>query len=156
MLAIKNTLKYVKMLYFDNDIFLLNFSFLGVHMGRTTKNIPTELLRSSIACGKTQKVMAQEFGVSIPTIARRMAKLRAMDGSLRQYKKVQNLRLTELQVSILEAISSERLENASLRSLAKAYKTLGTNKWTMDFKPYKVSGLLGYLLEIEAQQHNSE
>lgn len=120
-------------------------------MGRPKKNVPPETLRALAGSGKTQKEISRALGISIPTLSRRMAELRAKEGPLLQYREVRGLQLTELQVRALEAITPEKIEEASLLELVKAFKLLSDKEMSFPTKQGKITGLLGYLLEIEKE-----
>jgi len=102
--------------------------------------------------------VAEEFGVSVPTLAARTADLQAKEGILLKYRSLQTFQLTELQLRVLEAITPEKIAGASLLDLGKAYKILREAELGLKGEPFKITGLLGYLLKIEredADQHAS-
>lgn len=105
--------------------------------------------------GKTQKEIAKELGICPITLARRMAEIQAKHGILLKYRSIQTLQLTELQFRVLESIAPGRIENASLLELVKAYKILKDAELGLKGEPYKLKGLLGYLLDLERAEKNS-
>lgn len=102
--------------------------------------------------GKTQKEIAKELGICPITLARRMAEIQAKQGILLKYRSIQTFQLTELQLRVLEAITPEKIEDASLLELAKAYKILKDAELGLKGEPFKIKGLLGYLLELESAE----
>lgn len=120
-------------------------------MGRPKKNVPPDTLRALAGSGKSQKEISRALGVSIPTLSRRMAELRAKEGPLLQYREVRGLQLTELQARVLEAITPEKIEDASLLELAKSFKILLDKEMSYTIKKGRITGLLGYLLELEKE-----
>ncbi len=61
------------------------------------------------------------------------------------------VRLTELQLRVLEAITPEKIADASLLDLARAFKILKEAELGIKGEPFKITGLLGYLLKIERE-----
>ncbi|MGA2937426.1 MAG: helix-turn-helix domain-containing protein [Syntrophobacteraceae bacterium] len=121
-------------------------------MGR--KKIPVNPLRiiELVSQGKTQEEIAEELGISTVTIARRMGEIRAKQGILLSYRALQGFHLTELQAAVLNAITPERLANASLLEIVKAFQILKTLELSVEGKPSKVKGLLAYLEELEREE----
>ncbi len=78
-----------------------------------------------------------------------MAEIQAKRGILLKYRSIQTLQLTGIQFRVLESITPVKIEDASLLDLAKAFKILKNSELGMKGEPYKIKGLLGYLLEIE-------
>ena len=120
-------------------------------MGRKKKEIDPEKIYELSSQGMTQKEMAKEFGVSHVTLARRMAELEAKERVLLDYRSLQTLQLTALQIRVLEKITPEKIEEASLPELAKAFKILKDAERGIKEEHYKVTGLIGYLTEIEKE-----
>lgn len=102
--------------------------------------------------GMTQKDIAAELNVSIPTLARRIAKIQEEQGLLMQYRTLQSLELTALQSRILEAITPDKIEGASLRDLVLAFKILKDKELVVDGKPSEIKGLIGYLVALEKEE----
>ncbi len=90
------------------------------------------------------------------TLARRMADIQAKEGILLKYRSIQTLQLTELQVRVLEAITPEKIADASLLDLAKAFKILKYAELGLKGEPFKITGLLGYLLAIENEDKTGQ
>lgn len=87
-----------------------------------------------------------------------MAEIQAKKGILLKYRSIQTRQLTELQARFLEAITPEKIADASLLELAKAFKILKDAELGLKGERFKITGLLGYLLELEREdtkQHAS-
>ena len=68
------------------------------------------------------------------------------------------MQLTELQLWVLEAITPEKTADATLLELAKAFKIPKDAELGLKGEPFRLNGLLGYLLELEREdkkQHAS-
>ncbi len=111
--------------------------------------VSPERLEQLVSKGKNQKEIAKELGVSVPTIARRMAALRLNKGPLMQFRDIKGLCLNSIQASALEAITPERIEKASLLELMKAYKVLLKSDRPLRKVKGEFTGLLNHLLSEE-------
>ena len=118
---------------------------------KEARALTAEDVQKYIGSGKTQKEIAKELGVSIPTIARRMAALRLNKGPLMRFRDIKGLCLTDVQAQALEVITPEKIEKASLRELAKAYKVLVKSEKPLPKLKGKITGLLGHLLALEGE-----
>lgn len=125
-------------------------------MGRKRKEIDPIKVHELSLKGMTQKDMAKELGVSHVTLARRMGEIRAEQGILLKYRNLQNLQLTALQFKILEAVIPEKMEEASLVDLVRAFKILKDAEREMVNEKVNITGLVGYLLELEEQEKNAK
>ncbi|KKS16780.1 MAG: hypothetical protein UU74_C0033G0012 [Candidatus Woesebacteria bacterium GW2011_GWA1_41_7] len=96
--------------------------------------------------------IAKTMGTTPPTIRQRIAALQQEQGVLLQYRQLQNLRLTELQHAILEAITPEKIAEAPLNVLVQAFKILKDKELVMTGNPTEIKGLVGYLVELEKQE----
>lgn len=121
-------------------------------MGRPVANIDEKALMNLLERGLPQKETAKELGISIPTLAKRMADIREKQGILLKYRDLQSLHLTELQARVLEAITPEKINEASLRDLVLSYKILKDKELNIDGKPSEIKGLVAYLVEIEKRE----
>jgi DNA-binding Lrp family transcriptional regulator len=101
--------------------------------------------------GLTNKEVAEEVGVSAPTLSKRMAEIRDKQGLLLKYRSLQALQLTSLQARILEAITPEKINEAPLRDLVIAFKIFKDKELTLDGKPSEIRGLVGYLVNLEKE-----
>jgi len=90
--------------------------------------------------------------VSKGWVAKRMGEIEAKEGILLKYRSILSLHLTSLQVRILEAITPEKIENASLVELARAFKILKDIELKIRPEAFKIKGFVGYLLEIEKEE----
>lgn len=99
-----------------------------------------------------QAQMANELGVSIPTLAKRIAEIRDKQGILLRYRELQSLQLTAIQARILEHITPEKIADAPLRDLILAFKILKDKEQVMEGKPSEIKGLVGYLIELEKKE----
>ena len=124
-------------------------------MGRKRKEINPIKIYELSSQGMTQKNMAKHFGVSHVTLAKRMGEIRAQQGILLNYRSIQSLQLTALQAKILESITDENIENASLIEKVKAVKMLKDMELKIT-KPetIKIKGLVGYLIEMEKEEQH--
>lgn len=125
-------------------------------MGRQLKEVDLGRLLDMSEQNLPQKEMAEELGVSIPTLAKRMSEVREKQGILLQYRELQSLQLTSMQARILEAITPQKINEASLRDLILAFRVLKDKEHTIEGKPTEVKGLVHYLLEIEKQEMATE
>lgn len=121
-------------------------------MGRPHSEVDEEKLLDLLEQGWKQGDIAGELGVSKPTLAARIADIQTKQGLILKYRALQSLQLTELQARILEAITPEKIDSASLKDLAGAYKILKDKELTIDGKPTEIKGLVAYLVEMERQQ----
>lgn len=121
-------------------------------MGRKKIEInPLKIYELSLR-GMTQKEMAKELGVSHVTLAKRMAEIQREKGLLLKYRSLQTLELTLLQWRILEAVTTEKIESASLLELVKAFGILKKAELGMEEERPKIKGLLGYLVALERKE----
>ena len=121
-------------------------------MGRPRSNIETEATLDLLEQGFTQSQIADEMGVSIPTLARKIADIQSKQGLILKYRAIQSLQLTELQARVLDAITPEKIDEAPLKDLVGAYKILKDKELVVDGKPTEIKGLVAYLVEMERQQ----
>jgi len=121
-------------------------------MGRPVAKIDEQALMDLLERDLSQKEAARELGISIPTLAKRMADIREKQGILLKYRDLQSLHLTELQARVLEAITPEKINEASLRDLVLSYKILKDKELNIDGKPSEIKGLVAYLVEIEKRE----
>lgn len=139
------------LLLIDNRNGKLNIPRLRlVRMGRDKIEIDPQLLLDLSERGLTQRQIAEELGLSIPTIATRIKDLQQEQGVLLQYKALEGLHLTKLRARILEQITPEKIESADLKDLVYAYKVLKGAELTEDTG--QVKGLVAYLIQIEKEQ----
>lgn len=121
-------------------------------MGRPRKDFDVSAFYDLASTGMNQKEIAEELGLSVPTLEKRIADIQTKQGVLLKYRELQPLQLTELQARILEAITPERIESASLGELVSAFKILKEKELVAEGKPSDIKGLVGYLLHIEKEE----
>lgn len=97
--------------------------------------------------------MSEMLGVSKPTLSARIADLTEKQGLLLKYRELQALQLTELQSRVLEAITPEKIQDASLSELVQAFRILKDKELVVSGKPSEITGLVGYLIQLEKQEH---
>lgn len=100
----------------------------------------------------TQAEMSEITGVSIPTLQKRLNDLQEKQGLLLKARDLRNLRLTELQMMVLDAITPEKIANAELRDLMLAFKVLSDRENLEIGKPTEIKGLVSYLVQIEKEK----
>ena len=121
-------------------------------MGRPKLEIDADALLDMTDDGLTQKDIADEFGISTPTLAKRMAELEERKGMILKYRALQSLQLTALQARILESITPSKIEEAALRDLVMAYKILKTGELDIEGKPKEMKGLVAILVQMEKEE----
>jgi hypothetical protein len=114
------------------------------------------LLDMAYEKGLTKKEMAQEFGISPTTLSKRIADIQKQEGLLLQYRGIQNLQLTSLQAKILENITDDKIEQASLMELVSAFKILKDKELVDTGRPNEIKGLVGYLVQMEKEKIHLE
>lgn len=102
--------------------------------------------------GLTQQEAAGELGICRQTLSKRIVQIQEKQGILLQYRALQSLQLTELQARILEAITPDKINDASLRDLILAFKVLKDKELTLEGKPSEIKGLVAYLIELEKEE----
>lgn len=116
------------------------------------KEVDTEVLYDLMEKGVPKKNIAEELGVSVPTLQSRIADIQRKQGIIMQYRALQNLQLTELQARCLEAITPEKIEEAPLRDLVFAYKVLKDKELIDTGKPTELRGIMHYLIQLEKEE----
>ena len=96
--------------------------------------------------------MSEITGISIPTLQKRLSDLQDKQGLLLKARDLRNLRLTELQMMVLDAITPEKIANAELRDLMLAFKVLSDRENLEIGKPTEIKGLVSYLVQIEKEK----
>ena len=120
--------------------------------GRPKKEVDTDILADLLSDGWDKKAIARELGVTSPTLSRRITDLKKKEGEILQYRALQSLELTELEAQILEAVTPEKIQQASLKELVGAYKILKDKELVADGKPSEIKGLVGYLIHLEKEE----
>lgn len=70
---------------------------------------------------------------------------------LEKYKTIQSLQLVKLQGMILANITPQKIAEAPLRDLTTSLRVLKQTEHLMEGKATSITGLLGYLVELEKQ-----
>ena len=81
------------------------------------------------------------------------SRLSTEEKSLEGYSKVQHVQLTKLQFELLEAITSDKLHEASLRDIVSAFKILKDKELVAQGRPTEIHGLVGYLQILEDEEN---
>ena len=123
-------------------------------MGRKKLPIDEMKILDMRSKGKSIKGIASELGISTATLSRRIAELKHNQGILTKYRELQGLQLTGLQFRILEAITPEKIANASLLDLVRCYYILDRARIKIEGKEptYKIKGLMALLIEMEKEE----
>jgi len=121
-----------------------------------TQNLNTEVLHDLLSKGVPKRQVAQEMGVSVTTLNKTIAELQLSQGLLLKYKELQNLQLTSIQAKILEAITPDKIECASLVELVSAFKVLKDKELVMTGNATSITGIVGYLVQLEKEEFNKE
>ena len=100
----------------------------------------------------TQAEMSEITGVSIPTLTKRLNDLQEKQGLLLKARDMRNLRLTELQMMVLDAMTPEKIAAADLKELAVVFKVLADRENVDIGKPTEIQGLVSYLVHIEKEK----
>ena len=124
----------------------------GGNGGGRKKDFDVEAALDLLMRGEKVPAIAQELGISQPTLRARIADIQQKQGLLLQYRSIQALQLTELQARVLEAITPEKIEEASLRDLVASYKILKDKELNIEGKPSEIKGLVAHLIYLEKQE----
>lgn len=124
----------------------------GNGLGRPKKEVDAEELYDLISRGMTKKDMADELGMSCPTLSSRIADIQSKQGLILQYRTLQNIQLTELQARCLEAITPDKIEAAPLRDLVFCFKVLKDKELVDVGKPTDIKGMMHYLIQLEKEE----
>lgn len=114
--------------------------------------IDIEAALDLITQGLPRKEVAEELGVSTHTLGKVIADIQKKQGLLLQYRAIQSLQLTELQVRVLEAITPDKIEEAPLRDLVGAFSILKKGEQSIDGPVKDLKGLVAHLIELEKQE----
>lgn len=121
-------------------------------MARPRKELDMDVALDLLERGETIPTIAFELGVTPPTLRARIRDLQEKQGVLLQYRNLQSLQLTELQARVLEAITPEKINDASLKDLVSAYKILKEKELVVEGKPSEIKGLMAHLIYLEKQE----
>lgn len=87
--------------------------------------------------------------VSADAITHKTVDLAKLQSVAEQYSKLQHVHLTSIQFQILNAITSKKIQDATLKDLVSAYKVLKDKELVSQGKPAEITGLVAYLVAIE-------
>lgn len=116
------------------------------------KGLNTEILHDLLSSGASKKAISEHLGISVTSLNKTIAELQSGQGLILKYKELQNLQLTALQARCLECMTPEKFESASLEELARVYKILKDKELVTDGKANNITGLVGYLVEMEKEE----
>jgi hypothetical protein len=116
------------------------------------KEIPAEVILDLVQKGYTANEMAEYVGAGRTTIKKRIVELQRSQATILEYRKLQNIHLTQLQHDILDQITEDKIACAGLGELTKAYEILKKAELVDQGKPSEIKGLVGYLLKIEEEE----
>lgn len=121
-------------------------------MGRDKKDLDLEVALDLIMRGEKAPAIAAELGITPPTLRARIQEIQRDQALILQYREVRSLQLTSIQAKILENITPEKIEEASLRDLVQAYKILSEREQVFEGKPSEIKGLVAHLIHLEKQE----
>ena len=131
----------------------LTFGVLRMNeIERTEQGLNTEILHDLLSRGVPRKDVAIELGISKHKLNKLITELEDGSNILLRYRELQNLQLTSIQAKILDAITPEKIEAASLGELTAAFRILKDKENCDIGKPTEIKGLVGYLIEMEKQE----
>ena len=124
-------------------------------MGTKTKaqEIPAEVILDLVEKGYTRSEMSSVLGVGVWSIEKRIIDLQKSQATILEYRKLQNIHLTQLQHKILENISEEKIACAGLMELTKSFEILKKTELVDQGKPSEIKGLVGYLIKLEEEEN---
>lgn len=120
--------------------------------GRRAVDIDENALLDMVSRGYSHKEMAETFDVHPLTIGNRIAKLQKEQGLLTHYRSVQSLHLTQMKIKILESITPDKIAQAPLSDLVRAYKIFNDAERVIEGKPTELKGLMAYLIQVEKEE----
>jgi len=122
------------------------------NLGRPKLDVDMQAVLDLLDRGERPPAIATELGISAPTLRAKVRELQEKQGVLLQYRAIQSLQLTELQARVLDAITPEKIEDASLRDLVMSYKILKDKEQLIEGKPTEIKGLVAHLIYMEKQE----
>ena len=127
---------------------------MGNGVGRPPFEMDTEAMINMLEDGVPKSEIAGELGCSINTLNKKINDLRQKEGILLNWRAIKSLKLTELQAAILDRITPEKIEEASLKDLVLSYKVLSESETEIE-NPVKgkITGPVAYLIELEKRNY---
>ena len=120
------------------------------------QGLNTEILHDLLSTGAPKKVVAQELGITVSALNKTIKELQTSQGLLLQYRELQHLQLTNLQARVLNAITPEKIDAASITELAQVYRVLKDKELVSQGKANNITGLVGYLEQLEKEEVNKQ
>lgn len=115
--------------------------------------ITDEHLLDVMESGYTPAEAAEILDLSTAALQYRINKLRKEQSVIAAYRPLKNLHLTKLQVRILESISDEDIQMASLGEKVKAFKILQDAEHIDVGKPTEITGsLAAHLIKLQEEK----
>lgn len=122
-------------------------------MGRTAKVFDMDALFDLAEAGYNSTEIAQILDTSISTIGKRIRELRDKQAVLLDYRSVESLRMTEVRIKVLDAITDDKIANADLKDLVYAMKILKDKEMAIELGgPSEMRGLLAHLIYLEKEE----
>lgn len=118
----------------------------------TGEKVNIEILHDLLSTGAPKKAVAASMGITVRELNKTITELQTGQGLLLKYRELQNLQLTDIQAKILNAITPEKIESASLGELVNAFKTLKDKELVMTGKATSIQGIVGYLVQLEKEE----
>lgn len=125
-------------------------------MGRPPKSIDTETMLELISLGLSNKEIAQQLEISIPTLLDRIEKLKKGESALLAYEKVQHLDLIGVQQRLVAGVTDEKIAEAPLGQIASAFGIFNKAGQLAQGRPTEIHGLMGYLMLLEKEDIESK
>jgi predicted transcriptional regulator len=123
-------------------------------MGRPRLELDEEKLLDMSQRGLTQRDIADEMGVSIPTVAATIKRLQTDQGLILQYREVETLRATSIKHDLMDKLES-RILNGSMTTdeVIKGISVMD-KLGKEDISDAKIDGLIGHLMQIQKDKSN--
>ena len=118
----------------------------------TDQELNTEILHDLLSKGVPKSAIASDLGISVHTLNKTITELQQGQGLLLKYRELQHLQLTGLQARVLEAITPEKIQAASLIELVSAFKVLKDKELVIQGKASSITGIVGYLVQLEKEE----
>lgn len=116
------------------------------------QGLNTEILHDLLSTGKPKTVVAKELGVSVSSLNKTIKELQTGQGLLLKYRELQHLQLTSLQARVLEAMTPDKIDGASIVELAQVYRILKDKELVTTGKANNITGLVNYLVALEKEE----
>lgn len=123
-------------------------------MGRHSVDIDMDVLMDCFEQDMSLKDTAEVIGCSAPTVAKKIRQLQRDNDVLLQYQSLESLHITELKHLLLNNITEQKIQEASLGEIASAYAKLSKAdlEKTGGDDVKEVKGLVEHLVFLEKQR----